>query len=752
MKLAFSSAVVADVKDLEHVIAQIKDTELLDATGIALRIHSKLWLGLMSNLNDMGAELTAQGIAVAKRAKGIDIFALPDGHSAAESRPPYTAGHAPRLLFGQYSTTPLFQELDENTVASIRQQDLHRVIDSARSRCVICATAGHHFELPSGAHASQFLRLAEAFLDMEAVDRIAYWVALDICSTQKPLQVDNPIALVVDHPSMLILGSRVQRLVERHVTVFCFPSYPSDMETRTAAFRLLDRVKATHPDVFVLIGVASTGRLAKTITGWAVEKCNTAVSTSILYGLHAVDGHRVLCNLKLPDYVHQVSGEPCDLCEKGGVAIAIQASNYMIGYGPSESIALLPQFFDCQKLFLEKWGGVDGALRVHFDDPNETKTRHHAFYINVGSLIDQSEFVAEMVCHIKKVNTKIDVVVIPDHPTAIRVGKILHEALSIPVVVLDNELLNGGRQDKNLQAATALLVVDDIFITGSRFDTINRFLRERACTHAPATKAVHFFTLLATPESDRQYEARVKGLTRNHGWSAKVSHLYKFPLPNWHSSDDCPWCTEQQTLSLIAKSAGGFDDALSERLAALGSHSSGLTTEPYFLVDQDLKLPGLGAQSALMGEGVGQLQILFACASAFQQLRHHEPKPLNSGQFPTPTFVAERVFSQNYTERIIWLGLLRSMKSVELEQDLKKYLRAAALDVTDHQRNFIQAELAVAWLTGKLGPIDANPAVEQFFSAIDVPWSALMSNGLVDISLTEGQPQADAKSSNGVLS
>lgn len=746
MKLAFSSAVVVDIKDLEHAIAQIKDTELLDATGIVLRIHFQLWFSLMSNLNDMGVELTTQGDAAARRAKGIDIFALPDGHSAAEFRSPYTSRHAPRLLFGKSSTTPLFHELDANTVSSIRLQDLHRLIDSARSRCVICATAGHHFELPSGAHASQFLRLAEAFLDMEAVDRIAYWVGLDICSAQEPLQDDKPTALVVDHPSMLILGARVQRLVARPMSVFCFPTYPSDMETRTAAFRLLDRVKAAHPDVFVLIGVASTGRLAKTITGWAEEKGYTDVSTSILYGLHAVNGHRVLCDLKLPDYVHQVSGQPCDLCEKGGVAIAIQASSYMIGYGPSESIALPPPFFEKQKLFLEKWGGVDGALRVHFDDPNEATARHHAFYINVSTLLDQSDFVAEMVAHIDKVETKADAIVVPDHPTANRIGQILREALRIPVVVLDQKLLNGERQDATLQAAKALLVVDDIFITGSRFDTINRFLRERASTHAPETTAVHFFTLLATPASNHQYKARVKGLTRNHGWSAEISHLYEFPLPNWHRPDDCPWCTEKQALSLIAKAAGGLDDALSERLAALGSHSSGLTTEPYFLVDQNQQLPGLGAQSAVMGVGVGQLQVLFACASAFQQLRHHEVKPLNSGQFPTPTFVAERVFSQNYTERVIWLGLLRAMKSVELEQDLKKYLRAAALDGTDHQRHFIQAELAVAWLTGKLGPIESTPAVEQFFNAIDIPWRALLSNGFVETLPSVEKPQADTNS------
>ena len=159
-----------------------------------------------------------------------------------------------------------------------------------------------------------------------------------------------------------------------------------------------------------------------------------------------------------------------------------------------------------------------------------------------------------------------------------------------------------------------------------------------------------------------------------------------------------------------------------------------------------MQLPGLGGQSALMGEGVNQLQILFTCASAFQQLRHDKTKPLNSGHFPTPTFVAKRVFSENYTERVIWLGLLRAMKSVELEHDLKKYLRAAALNKADHQGHFIHAELAVAWLTGKLGPIDATKAAEGFFNAIDVPWEALRTNGFVDKSPATEEPKSDASS------
>lgn len=748
MKLAFSSAVVVDVTDFDHAIAQIKDTELLGATGIVLRVHSQLWLDLTSNFEGMSRELNLQGSAVAARAPGIDVFALPDGHSAAEARPPYTARHSPRLLFGKTSNELLFlKPLSDELVANIREQDLHRIVDAARSRCVICAAANHHFALPSGAHASQFLRLAEAFLDMEAVDRIAYWVALDICSKLPPFPEDKPIALVVDHPSMLILGARVQKLIGPPLSVFSFPTYPSDMEARTATFRLLDRVASAHSNVFVLIGVASTGRLGKTISAWSKEKNASPLSTSILYALQPVEGQSILCDLTLPDYVHRVPGESCPLCEKGSEPIDIQASSYMIGYGPSKAISLDPKFFDSQKPFFQKWGGVEGALRVHFDDPNEATARHHAFYINVGTLLDRADFFAEVLDHIASFQPTLDAIVIPNHPTANRLGRMLHEALRIPLVILDGGLLAGDRQDAALSTATALLVVDDMFISGSRFDAINRFLRERFSTHLPAVKAVHFFSVLATPPSNRQYATRVQGLTRNHGWEAKVSHLYRFLLPNWHSPDDCPWCNEQKTLSRLAQAAGGLDDSLSERLAALGAGTSAPMSDPYFLVDPRIELPGLGAQSRLMEEGASPLQVLFTCASAFQQLRHSEDgDALSASLFPTPTFVADRTFSSNYSERVIWLGLLRALKSVEFDQGLKKFLRAAALDGTDHQRSFVHAELAIAWLTGKLGPIDATPAVAEFFGELDIPWAALLSNGFVDAwppgaELASGEPQ-----------
>ena len=277
MSLAFGSIIVVKVSDFEHAVAQIPDSSLLDATALVLRVDAQLWLDLMTceaALDEGQAELrqalAAQANAVSLRAPHTRVYLIPDGHSLAMADPPYAARHGPRVLFEVTPDGPLFQPVPEDVSASIRQHDLAQSVEAARARCLVCAAANYHFALPSGAHASQFLRLAEAFVDIATVDRIAYWVAHNI-EAQVPLLNGDCWPLVVDHPSMLILAARVQRLVHIRLDVHTFPTYPSDVETRTSAFDVLRRISAPGKMVFVLIGVASTGRLARFIERWSNE-------------------------------------------------------------------------------------------------------------------------------------------------------------------------------------------------------------------------------------------------------------------------------------------------------------------------------------------------------------------------------------------------------------------------------------------------------------------------------------------------
>jgi hypothetical protein len=740
MTLAFSTTVITQMSDLEHAVAQIPDLSLLDADGLALRIAAPLWLELMSaydtdaKVESVAEALEVQAQAVARRAPGISVFAVPDGHSAATAQPPYVARHAPRLLFSGDGGAAVFQPVDSAKVAEIRQQDLSQCIEAARTRCVICAASNFHFALPSGAHASQFLRLAEAFVDIESVDRVAYWVALHIESKLPPLQGSGHFALLVDHPSMLILAARVQLLVSVRLEVVAFPTYPSDVETRTATFDLLKRVSARCPRVFVLIGVASTGRLVRFIDRWARESPNVDVDPTILYSVQAIDGASSLCRLELPEYRHFASADSCELCSTQSHPVAIQSANYMVGYAPAQPVALQRSFFDEQRPFLERWGQHPGVLRVHYNDPNEATARHHAFYVDVGTLLNLEEFQEELLAAVRILLPKPDGVAVPDHPTALRIGRLASEALGVPLILLDAALLSKGQGpvDSTLAEATCLLVLDDVLISGTRLDVINRFLREYRAERAPKLDRIHFLTLLATPSSGKKYQERLNGLTGNHAWTATLSHLHKFILPDWHSDLRCPWCREQAVLSRLAQSSGEFDGPLADRLADLSNPDAGLYEAAYFVAAKATVLPGLGSNSALLHAGATPLQVLFACASAVQQLRHADKNALNAEQFPVPTYIAERVFAANYTERVIWLGLLRSLKGNELEPLLKACLRRAALDESDEQRHLVHAELAMAWIAGKLDAIEVSAPSRRFFETVGIPWQSLFDTGLVD--------------------
>lgn len=736
MRLAFSKTVVAVITDFEHAVAQVPDNSLHDAKGIVLRVHAGLWLELVQNSVKPGTlqeQLTTQLEAVARRAPNLDIYVVPDAHSAAESRPPYAARQGPRLLIDATRPGLSFHPVGDLTLAEIRQADLADVLSASRSRCVVCASANHHFALPSGAHANQFVRLSDAFVDIQTVDRVAYWIALQI-QAQAPLMPTKPFALLVDHPSMLVLAARVQRLVSMPLEVVAFPTYPSDVETRTASFELLGEVASRCAAVFVAIGVASTGRLAHFISRWAEQASTVKVEVFVMYALLKLADAQVLCALTLPDYRHFGDAAACDLCAEHNTAVPVQASNHLVGYAPSEPVALGRDCFAEQRGFLERWGQYDGVLRVHYDDPNEFAARHHAFYVDVGTLLDIEDFRFEVVAAAKQFEPVPDVVVVPDHTTSNRLGTLVAQALDRPLVVLDATLVSRGHGaiDQTLYRATCALVIDDVFISGKRLLGINGFFREQRTTRVPNVQRVHYWTLLATPASTVQYRQAVRGLTSNHGWTATLGHLQQLILPDWHDASNCPWCMEYKVLRGLAQATGEFDGPLANRLSLLESIKDGIARDPFFVVPEDMQLPALGAESVVLSQGASSMQVLFACASALQQLRCSANRPLDANQFPAPSFLAVRNFSNNYTERFIWLGLLRSLKSKELEPDLKRFLSQGALDEGDGQRHIILGELAVAWLVGKLGAITVSLESRRFFEAAGITWASLYAKALVD--------------------
>jgi hypothetical protein len=736
MTLAFSDSIVETTADFEHSVAQISDSSIRDARGVVLRVHATLWRRIVQGNCDSGT-LTEHLEAVARRAPGLDVYLLPDGHSLAEHWLANGSVQVPLQVFDGQTLSIVQRHVSGDVLDAIRETELTNTFANGRARSVICASANHHFALPSGAHATQFIRLGDSFADIETVDRVAYWTAIEIQSRSSVLGKSGTHVVIVDHPSMLILAARVQLIVGIAVEVMAFPTYPSDIQSRTASFELLRDAATRYASVFVVISVASTGRLASFIQQWAATEYPESVNVLVLYALYKIEGASILCRLSLNDYQHFANAAECTLCRTNSVAVQIHTSSYLVGYSPSEAVALPPKFFKLQKPFLAKWGSHAGVLRVHYDDPNEASARHHAFYIDVGTLLELAEFRDEVRSKSAQFEPAPDVIVVPDHRTARKIGALLSEMLGRPLVVLDAQLFARGQGpiDADLHAATCALVVDDLFITGSRLDSINRLFRERRSERVPNLKTIHFWTVLATPASQTEYSRVVAGITGNHTWKSTVTHLYDVPLPDWHDPRDCPWCMEQNVLSGLTQTLGLFDGPMVDRLSSLSASFAGVSADPFYVAQPGVQIPALGAESAVLHQDANAMQVLFACASAIQQLRVASDKSLNSEQFPAPAFFAERVFSTNYTERLIWLGMLRSLKGKELEPKLRSYLSTVALDLHDLQHELVSGEFAIAWLVGKLGAIPVSQVCKAFFASTGIPWEALYAQALVDTCL-----------------
>lgn len=259
MKLAFSQVVAASVQDLEHCVAQVEDAELWDAAGVVVKVRAALWRRFISLDADTSNDLELAHDALERRASGLKIFLLPDAHElCSDEGTPYRLELPACIQIVFREAQVSLEPTSGNELELIRQADLEKALRSQFDRCLVRASENHHFALPSGAHASLFIRLAEAFVDLSIVDLIAFWSALRIISDHPGRRRDS-FDLVVDHPSMLVLGLRVARFFHR-VNVISLPSYSTDVKTRTEIIRSLKALGTGN--VVLLIGIASTGRLA----------------------------------------------------------------------------------------------------------------------------------------------------------------------------------------------------------------------------------------------------------------------------------------------------------------------------------------------------------------------------------------------------------------------------------------------------------------------------------------------------------
>ena len=523
----------------------------------------------------------------------------------------------------------------------IRSQDLREVINRTHGDCFLNGTGSNapnnriHFITPSGKHANRFLRLSDAIHSYNALDCISFWL-------QPYLEYSS--AVIVDTWSLSSIILFTQQLLGTNMPFDCFKQPINISEDE--ALETLEDFAVRHGElgegpILVLFGVSASGDSFR-----ALEKIkkNTRINNYFkalsiycfkdsLVNPHApdVDVLEKLHDFDIPFF----KPEDCEYCKKGHIVYPLDKKYYY----PREFLEEIVRFKATHlkaKNFILKYGGNDNVLVVHKDDPNAGRSpKHHAFYIDVKTLMGDKEFQAD----VTKVANKIsegdrgipNIAILPDHAAARTIVQHLRLVWPRTEFIFEHKLAKlSGRESDKVKQSKHICFVDDVSITGSR---ITGYLRE-LCDHifrsvsTPAlkSKTVSWFPLIMRSAND-DVEVGLKDKFSKNDWTNKLHYVYKVILPDWNAPDHnnnpaCPWCNEKRLFDKHIEAPALEPAWYQERHDLLSKVATGIKSRPLFVAPFDQN-KGLGAGSkAVFGPaGTSEMQVLFEISNGLQTLR-----------------------------------------------------------------------------------------------------------------------------------
>jgi hypothetical protein len=557
----------------------------------------------------------------------------------------------------------------ESALRRICAMELHRLVEKAADRCFYQATPRYHFVAPSGRHCSIFFRVGDIVTSRDALERLAFWIL--------PAAA-NAGAILIDNWSIASVALRALQSQGLDVPFDCL-SYHPHQGRRDADVVIGDLVQSLPPNksLLCLISVASSGRYTEVVQQIAKEfnLQDDRLRFLGLYRLRTETSLDALCDLEeSPDNYLPTD---CAFCRKGSKAVALHPELYYWKDIPETLVALRKRHFGrAIKEFLIKHHKHLELLSVHQDDRSG---RHHAFHVDVASLLTNSAFQETFRLQLQALAPRPEIVVTPQDGVSSKMGETAARELAIPHVAIDslrNLMILRETERERLNITTRLLIVDDVLVSGARIADYNKALRE--CQRH--LEAVHFLVGLARPMSSKIWSGLEIALTTNVPWKATLSAVEKFFLPDWRK-DKCPWCREFEFLSRLASPESNPPVWLQQRLERLTERERGMRDEPLFLLPE-VSRRTLGSGSLAGPEGMGSMATLFSVASALQALRNDD----DSHQL-NPHFPAYQVFGvrnlRNYSEGLLRGLLLRTVLPGEWSEtievsDLEQFLREAA--------------------------------------------------------------------------
>jgi hypothetical protein len=565
----------------------------------------------------------------------LPIFVL-----TCEGRP---AGHVVyRVISGGierlgHEATDVLQRLCEHDLVALRQA----------SRCHFEKTDALHFVAPSGKHCSRFVRVADMIRSKDALDRLAFWVRPKIAGVD---------AVLLDTWGIAAVALRAMQQDGSTQPFDCLEAHPADEHDATVqVLRALRDQCGDEVRVLCLVSILSSGTLAQRLIAALGELgCPWKLEVLGIYGFTG-SGSAESCLCRLNENPMNVDPDNCEDCKDGSAPVQVDGHLYYVKSPKETEVTLTPTYFT-QREFLERYISIPGALSVHRDS---VVSRHHAFYIDVAPMLATSEFCGRLDERICELRARPDLILSNGQPGSLALAAKAGKTLNVPVVSYPS--VHPGNDFPpdvalRINEAGRVLVIDEVFLSVRRMNAINDVIRRRH----QGVRAVDWLVGVKRPRSQRAWEAAERALLTHHGSETRdLKTVETILLPDW-GADHCPWCHEARFLKRISSQLGDPPTWLTERIESLARWSV-LVQEPLICLP-GVAVPVLGNKSPLGPAGASALFVLFAFASALQELRNHsDPTRRLAPLFPDLRVIDGVKALTNYNENLLRAAILRTV-------------------------------------------------------------------------------------------
>ena len=613
---------------------------------------------------------------------------------------------------------------DAFLIDAICQMEMDFLVESGK--CKLPPLESQYYRVPSSRHVRSFLRVGSLQTSRAAIDAIFFWLL--------PYLRDC-VGVITDTWSISSISQNIsRRLVEydNECTVPCpiemLGDYHHNKETygEEAADiidRFLNRVAQTSErqgKVLILISATHTGSMYEIVQKQMNRRGidSELVRFVILFRLSgAIDLPALRDYSDVPDF--RPVDEPVSR-EQSESAIEIDGTIY---FPTSEIDVETGKTLEAMKpyeRFAKRYTGIPFA-RVHYtdEDSNPNQPRHHMVWLDMKRIQTHPTFLQSFKAKLNALVPKPAVIICPTHPAAKSLAELArqhfkecgsdvpvyeHDDLKLDVDLIPEERVLADALS-NLYGTQAILLIDDVFVTGVRMTVYQKNLRTTECG-----AVMHALVGVARPQRDKVWNVHRTTFLRAAGprsveqpWPNTFDFVEYLVLPNWGEAD-CPWCNEaavvdksRYQLSLATCEAECRDGLINNIFAVPNGHSALALRRDSYFGSREL------SQSSVYCLVSGMLQTL-------RTQRFGDAPMLGTKQFLLSVVLSYSVYRSHYTDSILVASFFRAVKNVEFvyrnkgaENDRTREIESL---IKESSNADLLSEFVLACLRGKFPSVD----------------------------------------------